>query len=60
MARFINRDYTRTEEDDFKLNVQPQLREHKEAVPQHVRLSDADGIDDDLTLVGWTIQPQYE
>lgn len=47
---FIQRDYTRTEHDDFVLNVEPKLRDGKEVVPVY-----AGG-----ELVGWRIQWMYE
>lgn len=47
---FLQRDYTRTENDDFILNVAPNLRNNKEAVPQYF----------DNVLVGWKIQYKYE
>lgn len=47
---FINRNWERTEEDDFKLNVQPQLCDGYEAVPIY-----ADG-----KIVGWKTQRMYE
>ena len=48
---FVNRDWDHTEEDDFKLNVQNQLSEHAEAVPQYSN----EGL-----LVGWKIQLKFE
>ena len=50
MIRFINRDWTRTEHDDFRLNIEPSLCIGVEAIPQYV----------DGKLVGWVIQPQWE
>lgn len=47
---FINRSWNRTESDDFKLNVEPQLRDNKEAVPQYY----------EGKIVGWVIQYKYE
>lgn len=48
---FINRNYSRTEEDDFKLNVEDQLRDTKEAVPIYNNEGD---------LVGWRVQWKYD
>jgi hypothetical protein len=47
---FKNRDYSRTENDDWTLNIQPLLRDGKEAIPQYF----------EGKLVGWTIQSRYE
>lgn len=47
---FINRDWNRTEHDDFILNIEPQLRDNKEAVPQFW----------ENKIVGWIIQYRYE
>lgn len=50
---FINRNYSRTESDDFKLNVADKIKENGlEAVPVH---NPGDG-----QLVGWKIQSRYE
>ena len=50
---YINRDWARTEHDDYELNILPQLDSLTEAVPvYHVR-TDSDPI-------GWIIQPRYE
>lgn len=43
--RFINRDYTRTEHDDFFLNVVPKLDDNLVAIPVYVQDE----------LVGWNI-----
>ena len=48
---FIQRDYKRTENDDFQLNVQHHLNERNEAVPQLLDSGD---------VVGWKIQSRYE
>lgn len=48
--RFINRDWTKTEHDDWLLNVQPLLTENTESVP----------IYHDSQLVGWKIQMRFE
>lgn len=47
---FINRAWNRTENDDFTLNIQPQLQNNKEAVPQYY----------EGKIVGWIIQNCYE
>jgi len=48
--RIIWRDYNRTEEDDFKLNVEPFLTSRLEAI--ELRCSHGD-------LLGWRIQVRY-
>jgi hypothetical protein len=48
--KFINRDWKRTEHDDFLLNIQPQLANNKEAVPQYF----------ESAVVGWIIQFKCE
>jgi hypothetical protein len=54
MSIQVNRSFNRTEEDDFKLNVQPRLSDFKEAVPiYHYANGEA-------VIVGWRIQDQYE
>jgi hypothetical protein len=58
---FINRDWTRTEEDDFKLNVQPRLDSSSEAIPRYAALDPAQypaGTPD--PIIGWDIQPRGE
>jgi hypothetical protein len=47
--RVIYRDYSRTETDDWKLNVQPYMSETEESVP----------IYHDGTIVGWKVQPKF-
>jgi hypothetical protein len=47
---FIQRDYSRTEKDDYTLNVEPKIGEYKESVEVIV-----DGV-----IVGWKIQNQYD
>ncbi len=47
----ILRDFTRTEHDDFVLNVAHHLTEHNEAMPVY---------DEEGDLVGWKIQQRYE
>lgn len=47
---FINRDYRRTENDDWILNIQPRLTEFNEAIPVHHQGK----------LIGWKIQTRYE
>lgn len=46
---FVNRTWTRTEGDDFKLNVEPRLDALTEALPVVV-----EGV-----LLGWRIQGRY-
>ena len=46
---FINRDWNRTEHDDFQLNVLPRLGETTEALPIY------HDINGNNTLVGWKI-----
>jgi hypothetical protein len=48
---FIQRDYTRSLNDDWKLNVQPKMGEYE--CSEHVYL-------DDGTICGWKIKPLYE
>jgi hypothetical protein len=61
MTTFINRDFSRPEEDDFKLNVQPHLDRDatKEAVPKW-KLPPGCFISGREEVIGWTIQPRYE
>jgi hypothetical protein len=60
---FINRDWQRSEEDDFKLNVLPRLDSGTEAVPclciidKNVRSESGQPI---LSITGWHIQPRGE
>ena len=54
---FIQRNYNRTEHDDFVLNVQNHLRDDKEVVPIYDRLQKDE---DSLVLLGWLIQRKYE
>lgn len=51
MRRFINRTWSRTEHDDFVLNVQPQLGDYDEAMPAY---------GDNGQMLGWFIQRRYE
>ena len=46
----INRNWNRTEHDDFVLNVQPRISDSLEAMPLYV----------DGKIVGWKIQGGYE
>jgi hypothetical protein len=46
----VHRDYERSEQSDFVLNVEPLLSAYVWATPIFV----------DSTLVGWQIQPAYE
>jgi hypothetical protein len=55
---FINRDHSRTEKDDFNLNVLPRLDSGTEAVPITSDLPFQ--AECDPTLIGWTIQPRGE
>jgi hypothetical protein len=58
---FIKRDYTRTEEDDFKLNVLPRLDSCTEVVEVYGALHPAQfsaSIPD--PILGWTLKPRYE
>jgi hypothetical protein len=54
---FINRDWTRTEEDDFKLNVLPRLNASTEAVPQYTRDYEHH---EPWLIIGWNLQPRGE
>jgi hypothetical protein len=47
---FINRDWNRTEHDDFELNVNPKLNGNLTAVPWYV----------EGEMVGWKLIPSYE
>lgn len=47
---FINRDYNRTEHDDFVLNIQSRLTNENEAYP----------IYSNGQLIGWKIQSRFE
>lgn len=50
--RFFMRDFDRTEDDDFKINIAHQMNERQEAMPSY---SPTNG-----KLVGWYIQNKYE
>ena len=54
---FIQRDYTRTEDDDWKLNVQNCIQPNKESVEQFVG---SKIIGQPPILVGWCIIDKYE
>lgn len=56
---FVNRNWNRTEEDDFKLNVEPLLRDNKEAVPYLIEVI-YPPTPTGTRVVGWKIQDQYE
>lgn len=56
---FIQRDFKRTEEDDFKINVEPKLHEGNEAAPQWA-LPPGCYIAGREEVVGWKIQRRYE
>lgn len=47
---FINRNYRRTEADDYKLNVEKYLQEHKESLE----------VFHEDKLIGWKIIDQYD
>lgn len=47
---FINRNYNRTEHDDFELNFAPRLGNTQEAVPMFF----------EQKIVGWKLQLKYE
>ncbi len=47
---FVNRDFNRTEHDDWVLNIKPKLSEFSEAVP----------IQHEGKLIGWKVQTRYE
>ena len=52
---FLKRDYTKSEQDDFSLNVQPLLDNTNEAIPVYSPLvfTKYDKI------IGWEIQQRY-
>jgi hypothetical protein len=50
-ARFRRRDYRRSEEDDWRINVQPYMHETEESV----EIYDGDG-----NVIGWSIRGRYE
>lgn len=50
MKQFISRDFSRTEHDDYILNVQPLEGTINESLP----------IYDNGEFIGWLIQPRYE
>lgn len=47
---FINRDYSRTEHDDWALNVCPKLHSCNESIEVYI----------DSVVVGWKIQWKFE
>lgn len=47
---FVNRDWNRTEDDDWKHNIQPRLSQYSESVPVH----------NEGKIVGWKIQNRFE
>lgn len=57
---FVNRDWKRTEGDDFALNVQPLLRDGKEAIPQYADQPKIGSSTLPPVVVGWKIVNQYE
>lgn len=50
MPGIVNRDWSRTEHDDYVLNVEPRLSPYSEAAPVIV----------DGAVVAWKIQARYE
>ena len=48
---FVNRDWSRTEHDDYVLNIEPRLCETNESVEVYT---------DDGKVIGWKIQTRYE
>jgi hypothetical protein len=60
MKRFIQRDFTRTEHDDFVLNVECQLTELTEAVPVTVQVLNVPPTPDKIECVGWNIGFKFE
>ena len=53
MVKFVQRDYTRTEKDDWMLNVQPKLSEYTYSVPVYSG-------DEKTTMLGWELTTKYE
>lgn len=51
----IQRDYKRTEEDDFKVRVQPNMDKDDGAMP--IYLKEDDGT---LYVAAWKVKPLYE
>lgn len=51
MKQFVRRDFTRTEHDDYVLNVQPLEGKFNESLPVY---------SEDEKIVGWLIQSRYE
>jgi hypothetical protein len=56
MTQVILRDWTRPEDDDFKLNVATRLSDTAEALP----LRDPDDDSDAPPTVGWKIIERFE
>jgi len=58
----INRDYTRTEGDDFALNVVSRLGERNEVVPVYQKVVPVyqKNEERELVLVGWKVVMRYE
>lgn len=50
--RFFMRDFDRSEDDDFKINVMRQMNERQEAIPLYSPI--------DKKLFGWKIQNKHE
>lgn len=57
---FINRDYRRTEEDDFKINVLSRMGLDSEAIPAYQPRLLGIKYSDPPSIAGWTIQPKGE
>lgn len=53
---FKNRDYTRTENDDYKLNIEP----HLNSTAYNSKKESIEIYDDKGNVIGWKIQDYYE
>lgn len=51
---FINRDYNRTVEDDWKLNVQPMMNKNATGID----MISIEVYTDDGHLIGWNVKPR--
>jgi hypothetical protein len=61
MRTFINRDWSRPEEDDFKLNVEPAIDTIYEAIPIHGPLNPSQhSAATPDPILGWKIQLKGE
>lgn len=56
----VLRSYDRTENDDFKLNVEDRLSGSTEAIPIHIIRYDTDWVPSNPILIGWKIQQRGE